>query len=486
MARRKIRALRSKRLTSNEPIAKTRGIGAGSNRPNTVTSPSNGLSAPPIVRPALKGGTYRPNDALAMLNAWFFIAKIHGAYPIAQIEGDTIKYISTQDFKTKLANIWVWVDDGHGGTKKIKAETFWLRHEQRQEREIIFDPNQPPGAGVEGTYNLWRGYAIDPRRVTGRHRTLVRHLHEVLCRNDRSSFKYLLFWLAWAVQNPHKNPETVIVLKSAKQGTGKTTLNNAMSRIFGDHARTISDKQRLFDKFNADLETAVFIDADEMLWAGDLNAANALKSLITSQSLTLEVKHGSRWQVPNRLHIIMTTNHEHAVQSGVQDRRFFVLDVSPHKAQDEGWFGPLYDDLHNGGLEEFLWLLQRVNLTGWHPRRLPKTSASIEQQRFSADSVSQWAQACIDADGIVGGLSTPALNNVLPTHELYDAYKGHCRTHPVKNAVFGKALTEMFGPPTRQSTSTGSGTSRPRTYHVPDADTWQRALDQRLGIKGPK
>jgi hypothetical protein len=96
------------------------------------------------------------------------------------------------------------------------------------------------------------------------------------------------------------------------------------------------------------------------------------------------------------------------VQSGVQDRRFFVLDVSPHKAQDEGWFGPLYDDHHNGGLEEFLWLLQRVNLTGWHPRRLPKTSASIEQQRFSADSVSQWAEACIDADGIVGGLARTA------------------------------------------------------------------------------
>jgi phage/plasmid-associated DNA primase len=417
-----------------------------------------------------------------MLNAWFFIAKVPGSYPIAQIEGDTIKYISSQDFRTKLANLFVQFADG----KRGKAANFWLAHEKREERQVIFDPTQPSGAAVEGKYNLWRGHAIRTRRVSGKHRTLLRHIREVICRDDRGSFKYLLFWLAWAVQNPHRNPETAVVLKSAQQGTGKSTLSYAMKRIFGEHARTIADKQRLFEKFNADLETAAFIDADEMLWAGDRGGGDSLKSLITSQTLTLEVKHGSRWEVPNRLHMIMTTNHEHAIQSGVQDRRFFVLEVSRDKAQDEGWFGRLYADLDNGGLEEFLWLLQRVNLTGWHPRRLPKTSAAIEQQRFSADSVSQWAQACIDADGIVGGLSILPLPNLLPTHVLYDAYKNHCRNYPVSSTVFGKALTEMFGPSTRESASTGSATSRPRTYRVPNADAWQIALDQRLGIKGPK
>ena len=157
-----------------------------------------------------------------------------------------------------------------------------------------------------------------------------------------------------------------------------------MCRIFGGHARTISDKDRLFDRFNSDLETAVFVDADEMLWAADRGTADKLKSLITGGTITLEVKHGARWAVPNRLHIIMTTNHDHAVQAGVQDRRFFVLEVSTHKAQDASWFDPLYADFDNGGVEEFLWFLLKVNLKGWHPRQLPKTSASIEQQRFSA------------------------------------------------------------------------------------------------------
>jgi hypothetical protein len=449
-----------------------------------VTSKGNLSAGGGQFRKELSGGTYEPDVGLSLLNSRFFLAKAKGAYPIAQIDGGSIKYLALQDFRTKLANMFVRTDDGRGGKKKTKAETFWLEHEHRQEREIIFNPEDPPGDQVDGKYNLWRGFAVEPRRVSGKQRRLLRHISEVICRNEKAKFKYLIFWLAWAVQNPDKNPETAIVLKSANQGTGKTTLGYSMRKIFGEHARTISDKQRLFDKFNADLETAVFVDADEMLWAGDRNTADSLKSLITSDSLTLEVKHGSRWPVPNRLHIVMTTNHEHAVQAGVQDRRFFVLDVSPHKAQDESWFAPLYADLDSGGIEEFLWLLLKIRLNGWHPRKLPKTTEAIEQQRFSADSVSQWVQACVDADGIVGcpGVITYPLNGLLPSNVLYDAYKGHCKYHPVSNVVFGKALTQMLGEPSRQKVGASSGKSRPRTYQVPDAEKWQRALDQRLGI----
>jgi len=441
-------------------------------------------------RESLIGGTYEPQDAMVLYNSHFFIAKVNGAYPIAQIDDDgSVKYISAKDFSTKLANHFVRVDDGRRGKKNVSAEKFWLSHQDREEREVIFDPNAPPGITIRGKYNLWRGFAVLPKKVTGRQRRLMRHLLEVICRSDRAKFKYLVFWLAWAVQNPDKNPETAIVLKSSCQGTGKTTLNAWMCRIFGSHARIISDKDRLFDRFNSDLETAVFVDADEMLWAGDRGTADKLKSIITGASVTLEVKHGSRWPVPNRLHIIMTTNHEHAVQAGVQDRRFFVLDVSAHKAQDSSWFDPLYADLEEGGVEEFLWFLLKVNLKGWHPRQLPKTSESIEQQRFSADSISQWAQACIDADAIVGTANsggTYLLGQLHPSNVLYDAYKGHCRHHPMGNAVFGKALTQMFGEPSRQKvgTSGNSRNSRPRTYQVPDADTWQQRLDRRLGI-GP-
>jgi hypothetical protein len=434
-------------------------------------------------RKPLTGGTYDPDELIELLNSHFFLAKTNGAYPIAQIEPDgSIRYISRQDFATKLANIFAIVGDGRGGQKKVKAETFWLAHEKRDEREIVFEPKEPSARSVTGKHNAWSGYAVEPQRPTGKQRRFVRHLREIICKGDKIKFRYLIRWLAFLVQHPDKNPETAIVLKSAHEGTGKTTVNYALCKIFGGHALTISDKGRLFDRFNSTLETVVLLAADELLWAGDRATADALKSLITGNSIVLEVKHGARWSIPNRLHIIMTTNHEHAIQAGVQDRRFFVLEVSSRRASDSTYFDPLYADLDDGGVEELLWFLLRVRLDGWHPRQLPKTDESIEQQRFSADSVSQWAQACIDADAVIGHpLQGPlALGQTHPSNLLYEAYKNYCRTYPVAHAVFGKALTQMLGSPIRKSV--GSNTARPRAYRVPDADTWQQALDRRLGI----
>lgn len=400
------------------------------------------------VRRPLKGGTYASDEVLELLNSWFFVADVKGAAPIAQIEDDgSITYIAPRDFSVKLANIFVRAADGGGGVKKVKAEKVWLEHERRHNRTIRFDPKAPAGAAIAGEYNLWRGFAVVPRKGWQKQRRLVRHMWVILCRRDKVKFKYLMRWLAWAVQNPDKAPETVIVLKSCFEGTGKSTLSYVMRDIFGKHARVLANKERLFGRFSADLETTCFVCAEEMLWAGDRSAADALKSLITGDTLTLEIKNGPRWDVPNRLHILMTTNHDHAIHAGARNRRVFVLDASPEHAQQPQWFDPLYRDLENGGREEFLWLLLNLNLQRWHPRNLPKTAETIEQQRFSADSVAQWAQACIDADAIIGekGMSHSQLNQPIATHVLYEAYKAHCKYHPVSNNVFGKALTEMFG-----------------------------------------
>jgi len=72
----------------------------------------------------------------------------------------------------------------------------------------------------------------------------------IICRRDSEKFKYLMRWLAWCVQNPDKHPETVIILKSRKQGTGKSTLGIVMTMIFGKyHAAIVDDKDRLIGRF---------------------------------------------------------------------------------------------------------------------------------------------------------------------------------------------------------------------------------------------
>ena len=94
-----------------------------------------------------------------------------------------------------------------------------------------------------------------------------------------------------------------------------------------------------------------FIFAEEILWAGDHKTADKLKSRVTADTFQIERKNGAIRQIPNRLHMIMTTNHDHAVGAGVGDRRFVVYDVSDERACDKTWFGSAVSGLERGRSE---------------------------------------------------------------------------------------------------------------------------------------
>ena len=218
-----------------------------------------------------------------------------------------------------------------------------------------------PAAHANLTNTIFgRVLVLKPRKGWQKQRRLLRHIREVICRRDKTKFKYIIRLLAWMVQNPDKHSGVVLVLKSRKQGTGKTTLGNVMLDIFGRHGARIDDKDRLLGRFNDWLETVCFALLEEATWAGDHKAADKLKSLVTGDTLQVERKFGSCRQVPNRLKTIATTNHDHAVHAGVQDRRNVVYDVSDERVGDKAWFNNLYRDLADGGTCEFLWFLTKL------------------------------------------------------------------------------------------------------------------------------
>ncbi len=365
-----------------------------------LTAQVAGVGAlPSHKRETLRGGKYSPVNALAILNSHFFIGKNNQETAVFRInDDDSATFMQPEQFKLEIQNIFV-TPRGGGSAKPIPAEKFWKEHEHRHEKLIVF---KPAGATGPHEFNLWRGFGVEPRVGWQKQRHLLRHIREVICRRDKQKFKYLIRYLAWAVQHPDRHAGVVIVLKSRKQGTGKSTLGKVMLDIFGPHGALIDDKERLLGRFTDWLENVCFVVAEEILWAGDHKAADKLKSVITGDTIQIERKFGSCRQVPNRLKVIATTNHDHAVAAGVRDRRNVVYDVSDERVGDKAWFDGLYRDLAAGGTSEFLHFLQRVRLGDWHPRQILKTAETIEQQRMSGDSVSQWSQACIMADAIVG------------------------------------------------------------------------------------
>jgi hypothetical protein len=432
-------------------------------------------------RQPLRGGVHSPDAALKLLNSHYLVGKSDQESGIFRIKDDgSLAFTAPEQFKLEVANIFVQPSDG--SNKPIKAEKFWKEHQWRREVTFVFEPK---GTTNPLEFNLWRGFGVEPRRGWRKQRRLLRHIWKVICRRDRLKFHYFIRWLAWAVQNPDKHSEVIVVLKSRKQGTGKSTVGVVMLQIFGPHGALIDDKDRLLGRFNDWLETKSFVLGEEIMWAGDPKSTDKLKSIITANKLQVERKNGAVREIPNRLHPMMTTNHDHAVAAGVGDRRNVVYDVSDEHACDKNWFDPLYQDLETGGTSEFLWFLQNLRLGNWHPRQIVKTDETTEQQRMSADGVSQWARACIEADAIVGGVLTHDLGSTITSETLREAYTGYCKQQnlrAVNGISFGAACTEMFGVRKRLSAPSGCN-RRPYGYDVPTGTNWQRKLDERLGIK---
>ncbi len=435
-------------------------------------------------REPLRGGTYTLEAAMALLNGYFFVEVGNEAGEIFRIDDDgVLTHLKREAFATLTAGIHVEIPDGRGNMRLTSAAKCWLAHPQRSKWRKVFKPG---GTAAAGEYNLWRGFAVERQPGRAKTRRLLRHIHRIICCGNKEQFKYLIKWLAWITQHPDSPAGTAIVLRGEAQGSGKSTLGVVMQRIFGRHGLVVTNKDQLLGKHNDHLETAVFVQGEEVLWAGDAAAADKLKSYITSETLLIEPKFRAARQVRNHMNILMTTNHTHAVPLGVNDRRYFVLDVADNAVGDRAYFDALYRDLDDGGREQFLDFLQCVRLDGWHPRRMPKTDAAKEQARMSGDSFVQWMQASLEAGGFVrsGGWAVLDFGQTHSTTALQREYADFCNERRLRQAniiALGRYFTTVFGKGSRLPAEPRS-TKRPMGYHVPDEDTLRERVDKMLGI----
>ena len=232
----------------------------------------------PTSRLQLAGGVYSVDAALDLMNSWFLVSERDGEVGIYRIEDDgALTYLAMEHFKLLLANLVVDVSSQSqpSSRKLIGIDVFWLRHPLRRTcRKIVFEPSGQVG---DDEYDLWRGFAVDQKRGFQKQRSLLRHIRRIICGGNKAKFKYLMRWLAWAVQNPHRPAEVVLVLISNTEGSGKSTLGKVMLTIFGPrHGLLVDDKEQLLGQFNSHLETVCFVCGEEVLWAGDPRSAEAL------------------------------------------------------------------------------------------------------------------------------------------------------------------------------------------------------------------
>jgi hypothetical protein len=293
--------------------------------------------------------------------------------------------------------------------KWIDIGTWWLSHRQRKQYSgVIFKPGDKR-ENIDGKLNLWRGWGVEPK--PGDWSLMRNHIFEVLAAGNEELYTYIMNWLAFAVQHPDQQAEAVLAFLG-DEGTGRGTLGKALCRIFGQHSLHISSSDHLTGRFTGHLRQVCFLFVDEAYAADDRNAEGRFKRMVTDDTLTIEEKGRTPKEEPNRLHIMMASNHAWMLPAGAHARRFVVQEVADTHRQDAKWFGPIYEQMQNGGWGAMLFeLLSRV-IGDWHPRQIVRTAALAEQQEQSLSALDAWWLELLQT-GVLAGSDELAPNKAI-------------------------------------------------------------------------
>ncbi len=286
-------------------------------------------------------------DVVASINDEFAIIDLDGQMEILDCRAPELKTWNKTNFLLKMANKRVRV-----GRDAVPVAPLWLADVDRREYEgIVIEPSTYRGR----CYNLWRGFAVEP--MDGDPSLFLRYISEVLCCGDADLARWVLHYLADAVQRPTEpSPPTAIAIRGP-QGQGKSFLFKFLKAIFENAAREVAEAERLLTRFNRSLAGCTIIGAEEAIFSGDPRLAQALKTFISSDLWTYEEKHKAVVQMKNVHRLIATTNSEHAVLIEDDDRRWTIIEVQKRwdtqtdegKREASAYWEPFYEFLRGDG-----------------------------------------------------------------------------------------------------------------------------------------
>jgi Family of unknown function (DUF5906) len=238
--------------------------------------------------------------------------------------GGTVDYSTAYDFSTYYRGDTIWTLTTSPSAKfPIKKEPladWWLSNPGR--RRYVRHVFEPKGAVAADEYNLWKGFAIKPKK--GDWSLMRAHIKDVIASGNEAWYDYNIKWFAWCMQNPDKPAEAALVYRGPK-GAGKGMVGNNFGSLFGEHYWHASKSEDFLGRFNSKMMSTVFLFADEAFWAGDPKLEGELKRIITESTLGVEAKYCDKVEVKNRLHILMASNANWVVPASPDERRYAVF-----------------------------------------------------------------------------------------------------------------------------------------------------------------
>ena len=426
-----------------------------------------------------------------------WVKKLNKRHALARVSSKTVVMDFQSDGRVTYGNVTdlhnFYENDRRPSPEKdttVPVTKLWIQHHARRDypNGIVFLPNQE----VEGTYNLWQGFSVEPNPNASCD-LFLKHLREVFCDGNSAYYQYMLGWLAHCIQKPEDKPGVAVVAKGLK-GVGKDTVFEYFGLLFRHHYITVANKDQLLGKFNQHQEKCLLLHVQEGFWAGDKRDEGALKYLITSRDVMIEPKGMNAFPVKSVLRLFISSNERWVVPATEDERRFFVLNVNNKRKGDYAYFTALRDEMNGDGPAALLNFLLSYDLSRFEVRDVPDTEGLAEQKLQGFKNVEAWwfnvlQTGCIHAADKQNTIHFDvwARDRVrMTTDDFRDAYVGWMRTRrfdgqEVGEIEFGRRIARMTGNLEKKRLRIGN--AREYVYVLPPLDVCRELFEQFIGSK---
>jgi hypothetical protein len=383
--------------------------------------------------------TATPEDqVLQEFNKKYAIVRTSTTYILVQKNGTVFELDSRSSFLNFHENDFFLTSEG----KSKNKAAFWLKHPKRRTYEnIIFDPIK--SGDHSGCYNIFKGFSVIA--IRGSSSLFWKHVKEVICFGSEEFYSYVRKWMACVVQRPSLL-STALVLRGL-QGTGKNMFVDYFGKIFGPYFLTVTSLEHICGKFNNHLKYAYLIHANEAIWGGSKKEAGAIKALITDPTIIIEGKGKDPISIDNCRHLVVSSNEDWAVPMDLDDRRFFVLDVSSHQKGNLQYFEELQKEMYRGGLQALLYDLLHEDLSDYDPRCMPVNDQGFDIKMRSSGSIENYLYFSLKEGTF--DLSSSSLQEWgdISCEELHQYYRNWCRKEGIRieaGSEVGKKLKKLL------------------------------------------